>query len=76
MDWSRFIEKTGEFSIGGGRFGDVYRGHWVNIPKGASTPPAVAIKVIRQTATYQQESGKKVLRVLSVFFLWLIATSI
>jgi WD40 repeat protein len=46
-DWTGSVAKMSEFSIGGGCFGDVFKGKWMNVPEGVQPPPPVAIKVIR-----------------------------
>jgi WD40 repeat protein len=73
-DWTGAISKVSEFSIGGGCFGDVYKGKWVHVPNGARAPPPVAIKVIRPVG-FDNPARRQDALIVSVFELTVIPPS-
>lgn len=65
LDLTGYVDIERKKYIGGGSYGDVYRGRWDKIPNlfTASTPPDIAIKVFRGLHVEDLEQRKTVFKV-------------
>ena len=68
LDWSDWIEVNEKEFIGGGGFGDVFKGKWSNIPHIVGPLPELVLKVVKvgPIGTKMAEKRYKVLRSLFI----------
>lgn len=68
LDWTSLIgiDESERGFIGGGAFGDVYRGRWIDMPAGLEVPE-VALKVMR-VVTVDAEIAQARFRVNSLSY--------
>jgi hypothetical protein len=66
LDLTGYANVEREQYIGGGSYGDVYRGRWDKIPNLFSTftPPDIAIKIFKGMHVADLEQRKKVFKVV------------
>jgi hypothetical protein len=62
-DLTRLVDRDELQYIGGGTFGDVYRGRWVNGKKEDGKNPDIVIKVLRSTGSVESSAFGKDLKV-------------
>ena len=62
-DLSGLVDRDELQWIGGGSFGDVYRGKWIDKPKVGEEKPDVVVKVLRSTGSIDTRTFGKDLKV-------------
>lgn len=59
LDWTRFIAPNRRQYLGGGSYGNAYRGEWINIPYKIEHLPEVVVKEMRVVALPLEDAEKR-----------------